>query len=371
MGDGAGRQPFELLASAARAAVDQASLAWSDLDGVCAAFLLQSGHKAAAYFPSVAVAEYLGIQGSHYFDSTNLGGASFVSHVGKAAQAVDSGRNNAILICFGSSQRSDRSRVRLGAAGVKEPARAYEVGADLPLPVGAYALAAARHKHLFGTSAEQLAQITVSASQWAALNNEGAARRKALTVEDVITSPMLCDPLHILDCCLISDGAAAVIVAPNSAGLGPLILGFAEAAHHNSIANMPDLAETAAVETGPAALRMADLTTSDIDVFQIYDSFTYTVLACLEDLGLCAKGEGGAFVQEFIRGPQGPVKLNSSGGGLAYAHPGMFGPFLITEAVTQLNGTAGRRQVLDAETALIHGVGGALAAHATLIMANG
>ena len=226
--------------------------------------------------------------------------------------------------------------------------------------------------HEFGTTSEQLAEIAVATRKWAAMNPKAFARGP-LTIDDVLNAPMVCDPLRRFDCCLVTDGGGAVIVttAERAKDLKkrPVeVLGFADSHSHMGISQMPDLVRTAAAITGPKALEMAGRSPSDIDVVQIYDSFTITVLLCLEDLGFCAKGEGGSFVSGQRTAPGGAFPLNTSGGGLSYCHPGMFGIFLIIEAVRQLLGECGERQVESAKTALVHGVGGVLSSHATLVL---
>ena len=226
--------------------------------------------------------------------------------------------------------------------------------------------------HLYGTTAEQLAAVAVAARKWAMVNPK-ALRRTPLTVAEVLASPMISTPLHALDCCLLTDGGGAVVVTSaervRSLPKPPIyVLGSGATQTHEAITNMPELTETAARLSGQLAYGRAGMKPGDMDVVQIYDSFTITVLLSLEDLGFCGKGEGGAFVLDGRIAPSGPFPLNTSGGGLSYCHPGMFGIFLMIEAVRQLRGECGERQVPGAATALCHGTGGQLSTAATLIL---
>ena len=364
---GCGRSPGEsvltLQAKAAQRALADAGLAFGDIDG-----LFVSGYPYAER-PAVLLSEYLGIHPA-WVDSTNVGGGGFVLALEHAAAAIAAGLCTTVLISYGSTQYSSGLRKLGGRA--PEFGYQFEVPHGLPQPLGAYALAATRHMHEFGTTSEQLAEIAVAARAWALLN-EDAPRRGELTVEDVLSSPMIASPLHALDCCLVTDGAGAVIVtsADRARDLrrpAVLIAGTAYAHSHETVTSMPDLTVTAAAVSGPLAFARAGVTPADIDVVQTYDSFTITTLLALEDLGFCAKGEGGAFVSDGRIAPGGAFPVNTSGGGLSYCHPGMFGIFLVIEAVRQLRGEAGARQVAGAERAICHGVGGQLSATATAVL---
>jgi len=361
--------PLQLQAQAAHAALREAGLTLRDVDGLFSAF-----HLGAAHMPTVVLAEYLGIE-PRYSDSTIIGGSSFQAHVAHAAAAIHAGLCTTALITYGSTQRSDRSRDLFGIWGSKDPAREFDGPHGLPLQIGAYALAAARHMAMFGTTREDLARVAVSARAWAE-RNPAAYKRDPLTLAEVMAAEPICDPLTRYDCCLITDGGGAVVVTSveraRDLRLLPIeVLGVAERHSHFSISQMPDLTRTAAADTGPAALAMAGLDIADIDMVQVYDSFTITVLLALEDLGFCQKGEAGAFFAANGSGPTARLPINTSGGGLSYCHPGMFGLLLIVEAVRQLRGEAGDRQVADARTALVHGIGGSLSSHATLVLARG
>ena len=366
LGSVPGKTIFQLQMEAAKAAIEDAGLEKSDIDGVLTAAPFNSMHM-----PSMALSEYLGIQPS-YSDSTITGGSSFETHVGHAMAAIQAGLCTTCLITYGSTQKSDRSRNPQGTYGNPEPPWQFEAPYGPPLPLAAYAMAARRHMYEFGTTSEQLAEIAVATRKWAALNPK-AYTRDPLSIDDVMNSPIVTDPLHRYDCCLVTDGGGAVIVtnlerARDLKKRPVAVLGFADTHSHMGISQMPDLVRTAAGITGPKAFGMAGVKPSDIDVTQIYDSFTITVMLCLEDLGFCAKGEAGAFVSGQRTAPGGEFALNTSGGGLSYCHPGMFGIFLIIEAVRQLRGECGDRQIPSANLALAHGVGGVLSSHATLIL---
>ncbi|MPZ44287.1 MAG: thiolase [Betaproteobacteria bacterium] len=348
----------EIMALATRRALDDAGLSIRDVDGVFAV---------TPYFwmSSVTLAEQLGIQ-PRYTDSTNLGGCSFVSHLGHALGAIATGRCEVAVIAYGSTQRTDGGKLVTGADNLP-----YEIPYGFQHPISAYGLAAQRHMHEFGTTREQLAKVTVTASQWAALN-PSALKPEPVTIEDVLKSPLVSDPLRKLDCCLITDGGGAVVVTTKDRAKmlrkKPVsVLGAGESHSHRYGAAMRSYTTTAAVASGRDAYEMAGMGPKDIDVVQIYDAFTINVILGLEDLGFCKKGEGGALIDRGI-GPGSKRPVNTSGGGLRYCHPGMFGIYLIIEAVQQLRKEAGARQVSDARRALVHGIGGVLSGHATAIL---
>jgi acetyl-CoA acetyltransferase len=248
----------------------------------------------------------------------------------------------------------------------------WEMPYGLRMPMGAYALAASRHMAVFGTTSEQLAQIAVDTRRWAALNPR-ARYREPITVDDVLASPMQASPLHLLDCCLVTDGAGAFVMtsAARARDLpkAPVyVLGAATCTDHSMISAMPDLAVTAGAVSGPSAFKHAGITTADVDLLMGYDSFTITALLHLEDLGFCAKGEGGAFVEDGKLAPGGALPMNTNGGGLSYTHPGQYGMFLLVEAVRQLRGECGPRQVPGPEIAVAHGSGGVLSTMGTVVL---
>ena len=360
---------LQIQARAAKAALDEAGLSLDDVDGLFAAGAW--GVPGPGLFMPVTLAEYLGIRPG-YLDGTQIGGSSFEAHLGHAAAAISQGVCEVALILYGSRQRSDASRT-LGARGAAVLNSQYEAPFGLPTPVGAYAMAAMRHKHVHGTTPEQLAEIAVATRKWAALS-PAATMREPLSIEDVLASPMICDPLHLRDCCLVTDGGGAIVVtslerARDLQQAPVVVAGFAEATSHWGISQMEDLAWLHhAADSGRRAMAMAGVSADDFDVVEIYDSFTITVLLSLEALGFCRRGEGGAFVAGQRTAPGGAFPLNTNGGGLSYCHPGMYGLFLLTEATRQLRGECGERQVKDAEVALAHGTGGVLSSVATCVL---
>jgi acetyl-CoA acetyltransferase len=241
------------------------------------------------------------------------------------------------------------------------------------MPIGGYALAASRHMALYGTTSEQLARIAVETRRWAGLNPR-ARYREPITVDDVLASPMQSSPLHLLDCCLVTDGAGAFVMTSEERARDlakpPIwVLGAATCGDHaQSMTQMPDLTTTAGARSGPAAFAMAGIGPADVDVLMGYDSFTITALLHLEDLGFCAKGEGGPFVADGNIGPGARLAMNTNGGGLSYTHPGQYGMFLLVEAVRQLRGEAGARQVPRANVAVAHGSGGLLSTMGTIVL---
>jgi acetyl-CoA acetyltransferase len=363
LGETPGMTVLQLQAQAAKRALDDAGFTKDDVDA-----LFTAGNW--AWSTNMMLGEYLGIQ-PKYTDSTNIGGSSFESHVAHALTGIKEGLFDVALITYGSTQRS-QGRAMARPSPYAALTEQYERSFGLPMTAGAYALAAMRHMHQYGTTSEQLAEIAVATRKWAMLN-EKAYMRTPITIEDVLNSRMIAEPLHLLDCCLVTDGGGAVIVASARAAARakkrPVwILGHGETHTHNSITNMPDLTVTGARESGRRAFEMAGITHDEIDVAQIYDSFTITVLLTLEALGFCKPGEGGDFVSGQRTAPGGPFPMNTNGGGLSYCHPGMYGIFLIIEAVRQLRGECGQRQVEDAKIALVNGTGGVLSSTSTLIL---
>jgi acetyl-CoA acetyltransferase len=356
-----GLTPVDLMAQASWRALEDCGLTVADVDGLF-------GSSTQLPMATLNVGEYLGIR-PRYSDSTQIGGSSFMAHVNHARAAIGAGLCDVALIAYGSNQRS----VGRAQASVQEISP-WEKPYNPMNPVTGYALAASRHMHEFGTTREQLAEVAVAARQWAQ-RNPVAWSRKPLTVDDVLASPMVCDPLTVRDCCLVTDGgAAAVLVSAERARTlrkPPVhVLGCGEAHSHRHISEMPDLTTSAAVESGERAYAEAGLRPADVDVLQLYDAFTITPVLFLEDLGFCAKGEGGAFVEGGRIAPGGDVPVNTNGGGLSYCHPGMYGLLAIVEAVRQLRGECGERQVDDAHVAIAHGNGGVFSSQATVLLGD-
>jgi acetyl-CoA acetyltransferase len=357
---------LQLIAQATNRALDDAGLTIHDIDGFFSAGWLT--------MESMMVAEYLGI-GPAYSDSTMPGGAAFEFHVQHAAAAISAGLCKTALICYAETRLSDRKKgiaMNFATYSQQEPEEQFETPYGFWVPIPSYALAAQRHMHQYGTTSEQLAEIAVAARKWASLNPV-ATMRDPLSIDGVLASPMMSTPLHLRDCCLVSDGGGAVIVtsaerAKDLRKKPVWVLGCGESHTHRSITGMPDLTESPAKYSGERAFRMSGLMPSDIDLLELYDSFTITVLLQLEDLGFCPKGEGGRFVEGQRLAPNGLRPTNTSGGGLSYLHTGMFGIFLLIEAARQLRGECGDRQVREAKTALCNGIGGNLASSGTVIL---
>jgi acetyl-CoA acetyltransferase len=351
-----------LEAAVIKQALDDAGLTLADVDGVC--------HSAS----SMGLAEYLGIHPT-FTDSTNTGGSSFEVHAEHAAAAIAAGLCEVVVSVYASTPRSDRrdgKPRRRPDLGVNNPLVDWELPYGLRLPMAPYAMAATRHMAEFGTTSEQLAQIAVSTRAWAGLN-ERARYRQAITIDDVLASPMECSPLHLLDRCLVTDGAGAFVMtsaarARTLAKPPVYVLGAGTCHDHSIISQMPDLTTTPGVISGANAFAMAGITPSDVDLLMGYDSFTITALLHLEDLGFCAKGEGGPFVEDGKTAPGGSLPMNTNGGGLSYTHPGMYGMFLIVEAVKQLRGECGERQLESPEIAVAHGSGIVLSCMSTLVL---
>jgi acetyl-CoA acetyltransferase len=347
-------------AQAMQRALDDCGMAKADLDGYMNAGTSMTDN-------AVTMAEYLGID-HRYIDSTMTGGSAFEFHVQHAAAAIRDGAADAILVTYGSDQLSRMGR-RLGTGSfVSEQAR-VDGPTQLMTPYGVplvacYAMAAQRHMHQYGTTPAQLAEIAVGVREFAGYN-PAARYRDPLTVDDVLSSRLIADPLHLLDCCVITDGGGAFVMTTEERARDlrqpPVyVLGAAGAQTHWNIMQMPDFTTVAAARAGAEAMGRAGVTVDDIDVLQLYDSFTITVLLMVEALGFCAPGEGGAFVQQGHLRRGGRWPLNTDGGGLSSSHPGMRGIFLLIEAVRQLRGQAGAVQVPDCEVALACGSGGYL-----------
>ncbi|MDA2894960.1 acetyl-CoA acetyltransferase [Mycolicibacterium sp. BiH015] len=355
----------ELEARVIRAALADAGLTLRDVDGLCTC-------TGGTLMHSVELAEYLGIA-PRFTDATQTGGASYGLYVEHAAAAIAAGQAETVVIVYASTPRAARKRGEKGLGVFATPERLeWETPFGVMLPISAYALAANRHMAQFGTTPEQLAQIAVDTRTWAT-RNPRAHLRNAITVEDVLSSGFLAEPMHRLECCLVTDGAGAIVVtsaekAKSLAKPPVYVLGAASATSHAMISQMPDLTVTPGAVSGPAAFAIAGLTPDDVDVVQLYDSFTITVLLALEDLGFCKKGEGGPFAGSGALAPGGVLPGQTTGGGLAYTHPGTFGAFLLVEATRQLRGEGEDRQVADANVALAHGTGGVLSATSTVIL---
>jgi len=350
---------IDLMAQGVQRALADCGLRLRDVDGLLCA-------TAQSRTSGLSLAEYLGISPA-FIDSTILGGASFMFHVAHAQAALQLGLCKIAVIAYGSTQRTIGRR----HASVREY-NPYETPFRPFLPSTAYALAASRHMHEFGTTREQLAGVAVAAREWALLNPV-AWEKKPLTIEEVLSARMVSYPFTVRDCCLITDGGGAVVMTSaeraRSLNKPPVyVLGCGQAITHANISSMPDLTVTGALTSGRAAYDMARLGPGDIDILELYDAFTINTILFLEDLGFCRKGEGGAFVSNGHIAPGGGLPVNTNGGGLSYCHPGMYGLFLLIEAARQLRRECGARQVADCEAAIAHGNGGVLSSQSTVIL---
>ncbi|MET9504036.1 acetyl-CoA acetyltransferase [Streptomyces sp. NPDC006622] len=334
--------PYALHAQAARRALADAGLDRARIDGFASAGL--------GTLAPVEVADYLGLRPT-WVDSTSVGGATWEVMAAHAADAITAGHANAVLLAYGSTARADvRAGRRTGtyAFGARGPLQ-FEVPYGHTL-IAKYAMAARRHMIEHGTTIEQLAEVAVQARANAALNPE-AMFRTPLTVGEVLSGPMIADPFTKLHCCVRSDGGAAVLLAAEEyvrdCRAEPVwILGTGEHVSHASMTEWDDFTVTPAAVSGRVAFERAGVRPAEMDFAQIYDAFTYMTLVTLEDLGFCGKGEGGPYVEKGrLRVEGGDLPVNTDGGGLSSQHPGMRGLFLLVEAVRQLRGEAGARQV--------------------------
>jgi acetyl-CoA acetyltransferase len=357
---------FSMVALAAREALDEAGMTLKDVDAVFTNYMGEEG--------SVQLGEYLGLR-PRYAESSDLGGASFEFFVHHAMLAIAAGRCETALIGYASRQRSRRSRRRAVSAEDQSLSAQFEAPFGIHFPIGHYALSAARHMYQYGTTLEHLAEVALTARLWA-MKNPKAWSREPLTLDEVMASPMICDPLRKADCCLVTDGGGALVVtsaarARDARKQAIRVIGAGESQCQWQVAQCPDLAVTPGAISGREAFGMAGIEPADVDVFEPYDNFTHAVILYLEDLGFCKKGEGGPFVAEGHLKPGGKLPSMTSGGGLSYNHPGALGILLLIEAVRQLRGEAGERQVPDAAIGVAHGTGGlAFSTASTIILAR-
>jgi acetyl-CoA acetyltransferase len=356
--------PYELIAQASRRAIADAGLAKADIDGV--------GSTGLGVLAPVEVCEFLGIS-PKWMDSTAVGGAAWEVMAAHAADAISAGHADVILLTYGSTARADLKR-RLRTASLDWGSRGpmqWETPYGHTL-ISKYAMAARRHMHEYGTTIEQLAQVAVSARANAARNPE-AFVRDPITIDDVLAGPMIADPFTKLQCCIRSDGGAAVVLVAEDriADLAkpPVwILGTGEHSSHISMSQWAYFTVGPAAVAGKMAFERAGVRPDEIDVANIYDAFTYMLMISLEDLGFCAKGEGGSFVEGGRLELGGSLPTNPDGGGLSACHPGQRGLFLLVEAVKQLRGECGERQVPDAKLACVSATGGWMCTNGTMIL---
>jgi acetyl-CoA acetyltransferase len=360
-----GRSILGLQTQAVTRALADAGLALRDVDGIAT--------TGVSRFSATSLADHLGLQ-PRWTDSTYAGGSAFEMFIARATQAIEAGQAETVVISFASNQRSARSRSLGGGIENHTPEAQFETPYAPLFPLSYYAMAAQKYLHTYGATREQLAEVAVAAREWALLNpvafRYGAG---SLTVEDVLGSTMVSSPLTAADSCLVTDGGGAVVLtsADRARDLPHVpvhVLGYAERTTNASMTAHADLTVTGAAGSGTEAFGRAGLTPADMDVVQLYDSFTITTVLTLEALGFCARGEALDFIAGGRIRPGGALPLNTSGGGLSYCHPGQFGVLLLVEAVRQLRGEAGDRQVPGARHAVAHGTGGILSTHATVVL---
>lgn len=353
------RSTMELHGEVAAGALADASLSKDDVDGYLTAGVPEYDFGLT---PQI-MTDYLGLD-VDFVDATDTGGSSYISQVAHSRNAIRQGTCDVALITLAGRPRSRSQSTGTEVRQLRAVQDSFEkiYGQS---NVSMYAMAARRHMHEHGTTCEQLAEIRVAASQHAQYNDD-ALYQDPVTVEDVVESPIIADPLHLLDCCVITDGGGAVVVVSEEVRDQierecVEVSGHGEAVGHHEAGRI-DLTSTAARRSGPRAFKEAGLAKDEIDYVSIYDSFTITVLETLEDLGFCEKGEGGDFVEGgTLRAPDGDLPFNTDGGGLCSNHPGNRGGMTkIIEAVRQLRGEANPEVQVDAQTALVHGTGGSL-----------
>ena len=357
-----GMSPIDLMAQATVRALDDCGLQLKDIDGLFAA-------TSQTRMATLKLREYFGLE-PRWQDNTQIGGSSFMSHVAHAMAAIEQGACEVALVTYGSTQRT----VSRAAASPRE-FEPYESPYKPFMPSSAYAMAASRHMHQYGTTREQLAEVAVAARKWALLNPV-AWEKEPLTVDQVLKARMVSYPFTVRDCCLVTDGGGAIILtsaarAKTLKKKPAYVLGVGESLSHATISNMADLTVSAAAKSGPQAFAMARLKPSDVNALELYDAFTINTILFLEDLGYCPKGEGGRFVSGGRIAPGGQLPVNTNGGGLSYCHPGMYGLFLLIEAARQVRGECGQRQVKDCNVALAHGNGGVLSSQVTVVLGSG
>jgi acetyl-CoA acetyltransferase len=352
---------LELHADAARRAIADAGLTIADVDGV-----------ATAGLSPISVAHCLGITPT-YVDATSVGGCSFLVHVRHAVAAIAAGHCEVVLITHGESGRS-----RVGA-----PLRTWDTASpqgqfELPFgPVGPptlFPMGVLRFMKETGLTHEQLASVAVAQRRWSS-QVPRAMYRELITVDDVLASRMVAYPMHLLECCLVTDGGGALVVtsaARARAIPGPkppvYVLGTGEAAETPLVSMMQDFTRSIAFQlSSRSAFEEAGIGPGDVDHLMVYDAFAHLPLYGLEDLGFVGRGEAGPFVAEGNTSPGGSLPMNTNGGGLSYTHTGMYGMFLIQESVRQLRGEAAA-QVPGVEVSLAQGVGGMFMAAGTLVL---
>lgn len=354
-----------LTIDAARYACADAGLVSRDIDGC----LSKPPYQDPTFLFTDQLAATLGLR-LRYGHDLHAGGCTPILALASAVRAIAAGLCHTVLIAFGENMLSQNKAPRPTHGQLHWGYEDWEEPFGLVGPPAGYALAAKRHMHVYGTTAEQLGAIAITQRQHALLN-DNAQMRRPLSLDDYLQSPWIVEPFRLPDCSLVSDYGGAFIVTTRERAVDlrqkPIaVLGYGESHPHRYLMHEDELTRCGAVESGPAALQMADITLPDIAFAELYDSFTYTVLVQLEDYGFCAKGDGGAFVEDGRIGLGGEIPVNTHGGLLSHAHAD--GILHVTEAVKQLRRQAGPRQVPDAQLGLVSGGAGVLAVHASLIL---
>jgi acetyl-CoA acetyltransferase len=364
------RSSLQLHAEAVRAALDDAGIDLREVDGLVTA----NSRVSPVLYHADVVAEYLGHHPRHVL-TVNAGGSTSAATIEHAAALIAAGVCRVVVVAKADNLATGLGRDATVASMATIGHPAYEGPAGPTIPA-LYAMVARRYLHEYGADVADFA-LVAEIDREHARRHPGAQFREPLTAREVLASRLVADPLRLFDCAPVSDGGGAVVLASTERARDlprpPVrILGVGEHHGHEHLTQADDLSVTGAAVSGPAAFRMAGLTPDDIDVAMIYDAFSFIQCMQLEDLGFCPKGEGGAFVREGNTRLSGRLPVNTHGGVLSFGHPGKpTGLYLVSEAVRQLRGEAAARQVVGAETALVHIEGGVLASHGTLILARG
>jgi acetyl-CoA acetyltransferase len=352
---------IQLHANAARNAIRDAGLTKDQIDGI------------ASTMSPVAIADYLGIVPS-YVDGTSLGGSSYMIHVAHAVAALEAGYCNYVLITHGESGRSRVGVGGFGGGGANSIPGQFESPYGTFGPPSTFTVPIVAHMQKYGTTEEQLASVAVATRAWA-VKNSRAMMREPITVEDVLASRLIAWPVHLLECCLVTDGGGALVLttadrAKDAPKKPVYILGTGEGAENVMISTMRDFTESQAfAKSVERAFRQAGIERKDVDHLMLYDAFVHTPMYALESLGFVKPGESGPFFAEMRSAPGGDLPINTNGGGLSYTHTGMYGMFALLESVRQLRGEA-EAQVPGVEVSIAHGPAGFFAGAGTVIMTN-
>jgi acetyl-CoA acetyltransferase len=360
-----GKSVLTLQAQAVTRALADAGLRLADVDGLAT--------TGTGRFPATQLGDYLGVE-STWSDSTFAGGSAYEMMLARAAQAIEAGQATTVVVSYASNQRSAASRRLGGVVEEQTPEAQFEQPYEPLHPISYYAMAAQQYLARYGGTRAGLAEVAVAAREWALLNPR-AYRYGAgpLSVEDVLGARMVSSPLTTADCCLVTDGGGAVVVtsaerAHDLRQPAVHVLGYGERSTNTSMTTVEDLTVTGAQGSARDAFARAGITHGDVDVLEVYDSFTVNVVLTLESMGFCKPGEGLDFIADGRIRPGGDFPLDTAGGGLSYCHPGQYGILLLVEAVRQLRGECGARQVPNPRIAVAHATGGLMSTHATVVL---